>query len=32
MQIYKTTRFLEELEVIIDFIAQDSFPQALLFF
>ena len=31
MQILKTTRFLEELEVIVDFIAQDNLTQALLF-
>jgi len=32
MQILKTTRFLEELEEILDFIAQDSLTQALRFF
>ena len=32
MQIYKTVRFLEELEVIIGFIAQDNLTQALLFY
>lgn len=31
MQILKTTRFTEELEVIVDFIAQDNLTQALLF-
>ncbi|MFA6143671.1 MAG: type II toxin-antitoxin system RelE/ParE family toxin [Sulfurimonas sp.] len=28
MQVHKTSRFFSELEVIIDFIAQDSFPRA----
>jgi len=28
MQVHKTSRFFAELEVIIDFIAQDSFPRA----
>lgn len=32
MKIYKTTRFLEELEVIVDFIAKNNLTQALLFF
>jgi hypothetical protein len=32
MQILKTTRFIEELEVILDFIAQDNLTQSLLFF
>jgi len=28
MQVHKTSRFFEELEIIIDFIAQDSFEKA----
>lgn len=28
MQVHKTARFFEELEIIIDFIAQDSFDRA----
>ena len=31
MEIFKTSRFLTELEVIVDFIAEDSLSQALLF-
>ena len=31
MQILKTSRFLDELDVIVDFIAEDSLSQALIF-
>ena len=31
MQILKTARFLDELEVVLDFIAKDSFFQSMLF-
>jgi len=31
MQLHKITRFLTELEIIIDFIAQDSFSRAVHF-
>ena len=31
MEIFKTNRFLVELEAIVDFIAEDSLSQALLF-
>jgi len=32
MQILKTARFSDELEIILDFIAKDSFSQAMIFF
>ena len=31
MQIVKTSRFLEELEIILDFIAKDNLENAILF-
>ena len=31
MKILKTSRFLDELDVIVDFIAEDSVSQALIF-
>jgi len=31
MKILKTSRFLDELDVIVDFIAEDSLSQALIF-
>jgi hypothetical protein len=31
MEILETSRFLDELEIILDFIAKDSLPQAMLF-
>lgn len=31
MQILKTSRFLDELDVIVNFIAEDSLSQALIF-
>jgi len=31
MEILETARFLEELEIIVDFIAKDSLSQAMLF-
>ena len=31
MQILKTSRFLDELDVVVNFIAEDSLSQALIF-